>query len=54
MQITGKSNNFKGINVKHNFFKDPFLPSVISEWDKPDLKIRDVDRTVLYKQLCIL
>lgn len=54
MQITGKSNNLKGIDVNHNFFKDPFLPSVISEWDKLDLKIRDVDRTVLYKQLCTL
>ena len=50
MHITGNSNDLKGINVKHDFSKNPFFPSVIGEWDKLDPKIRDPNTLESFKE----
>ena len=41
MHNTRNSNNITPFKVRHDFFKNSFLPSVISEWNKLDLEIRN-------------
>lgn len=50
MHITRNINNLKGINVKHNFFKNSNFSSVISEWNKLDLKILDSNTSESFKE----
>ena len=50
MDITRNINNLKGINVKHNFFKNSNFSSVISEWNKLDLKILDSNTSESFKE----
>ena len=41
MHTTRNSGNITPFKVRHNFFKNYFFPSVISEWNKLDLEIRN-------------
>ena len=50
MLITRNSNNLIAINVKHNFFKNFFFPSMIKEWNKLDMKIRDSNTLESFKE----
>ena len=50
MHITRNINNLKGINVKHNFFKNSNFSSVISEWNKLDLKTLDSNTSESFKE----
>ena len=50
MRITRNSSNLKRINVRHNFLKIPFFSSLISEWKKLDLKIRDSNTLESFKK----
>ena len=36
-------------NIKHNFFKNSFFPSVIAEWNKLDSDIRNLNSLSLFK-----
>ena len=38
---TRHSNNIPAIHVRHNYFKNSFFPSAISEWNKLDWKNRN-------------
>ena len=37
------------IKIKHNFFKNTFLPSTIIEWNKLDLAIRNAESLGIFK-----
>ena len=37
------------IKIKHNFFKNTFLPSAIIEWNKLDLAIRNAESLGIFK-----
>ena len=37
---TRHGNNIPAIHTSHNYFKNPFFPSTISEWNNLDFKIR--------------
>ena len=39
MHPTRNTNNITPFKVRHNFFKNYFFPSVVSEWNKLDLEI---------------
>ena len=39
---TKLSYNIPPIKVRHDYFKNSFLPSAISEWNKLDLNIRNL------------
>ena len=41
MHTTRNSGNITPFKVRHNFFKNSFFPSVISEWNKLDPEIRN-------------
>ena len=41
MHINKYSNKLKVINAQHSFFKKSLFPSVISEWNNLDSKIRE-------------
>ena len=41
LHTTRNSDNITPSKVRHNFFKNSFFPSVISEWNKLDLEIRN-------------
>ena len=38
---TRNTNNIPQFKVKHNFFKNLFFPSIVIEWNKLDLNIRN-------------
>ena len=38
---TRHSNNIPAIHTRHNYFKNSFFPSTISEWNNLDCKIRN-------------
>ena len=46
---TRNSHNIPQFNVKHNFFKNSFFPSVIAEWNKLDSDIRNLNSLSLFK-----
>ena len=47
---TRNSDNIKPFKVRHNFFKNSFFPSVISEWNKLDLEIRNSASLEIFKK----
>ena len=46
---TRNSYNIPQFNIKHNFFKNSFFPSVIAEWNKLDSDIRNLNSLSLFK-----
>ena len=50
MHTTRNSDNITPFKVRHNFFKNYFLPSVISEWKKLDLKIWNSSSLEIFKK----
>ena len=47
---TRNSDNITSFKVRHNFFKNSFFPSVISEWNKLDLEIRNSASLEIFKK----
>ena len=47
---TRNSDNITPFKVRHNFFKSSFFPSVISEWNKLDHKIRNSASLEIFKK----
>ena len=50
MHTTRNSDNITPFKVRHNFFKNSFFPSVISEWNKLDLEIRNSASLEIFKK----
>ena len=50
MHTTRNSDNITPFKVRHNFFKNSFFPSVISEWNKFDLDIRNSASLEIFKK----
>ena len=46
---TRNSYNIPQFNIKHNFFKNSFFPSVIVEWNKPDWDTQNLNSLSLFK-----
>ena len=46
---TRNANNIPQFKVKHNFFKNSFFPSVIIEWNKLDLNIRNSENLFIFQ-----
>ena len=44
------SDSITPFKVRHNFFKNSFFPSVISEWNKLDLEIRNSASLEIFKK----
>ena len=47
---TRNADNIPQFKVKHNFFKNSFFPSVVIEWNKLDLNIRDSENLFIFKK----
>ena len=47
---TRNANNVPQFKVKHNFFKNSFFPSVVIEWNKLDLNIRNSENLFIFKK----
>ena len=47
---TRNANNIPLFKVKHNFFKNSFFPSVVIEWNKLDLNIRNSENLFIFKK----
>ena len=47
---TRNTNNIPQFKVKHNFFRSPFLPSVVIEWNKLDPNIRNSESLNIFKK----
>ena len=47
---TRNANNIPQFKVKHNFFKNSFFPSVVIEWNKLDLNIRNSENLFIFKK----
>ena len=47
---TRNTNNIPQFKVKHIFFKNSFLPSVVIEWNKLDLNIRNSENLFIFKK----
>ena len=50
MDTTRNSDNITPFKVRHNLFKNSFFPSVIIEWKKLDLEIRNSDFLEIFKK----
>ena len=50
LHTTRNSDSITPFNVRHNFFKNSFFPSVISEWKKLDLEIRNSASLEIFKK----
>ena len=50
MHTTRNSDNLTPFKVRHNIFKKFFFPSVISEWSKRDLEIRNSASLEIFKK----
>ena len=48
--ITPFKDNITPFKVRHNFFKNSLFPSVISEWNKLDLEIRNSASLEIFKK----
>ena len=46
----GNTNNVPHFKVKHSFFKNPFFPSVIIEWNKLDPEIQNALSLNIFKK----
>ena len=44
------TNNIPLLKVKHNFFQNSFFPSVVIEWNKLDLNIRNSESLNIFKK----
>ena len=47
---TRNANNIPQFKVKHNFFKNSFFPSVVIEWNKLDLNMRNPENLFMFKK----
>ena len=47
---TRHSNNIPAIHTRHNYFKNPFFTSTISEWNNLDCKIRNSGCLSIFKK----
>ena len=47
---TRHSNNIPTIHTRHNYFKNSFFPSTISEWNNLDCKIRNSGNLSIFKK----
>ena len=47
---TRNANNIPQFKVKHIFFKNSFFPSVVIEWNKLDLNIRNSENVFIFKK----
>ena len=47
---TRNANNIPQFKVKHNFFQNSFFPSVVIEWNKLDLNIRNSENLFIFKK----
>ena len=47
---TRHSNNIPAIHTRHNYFKNSFFPSTISEWSNLDCKIRNSRILLIFKK----
>ena len=47
---TRHSNNIPAIHTRHNYFKNSFFPSTISEWNNLDCKIRNSRSLSIFKK----
>ena len=47
---TRNANNIPQFKVKHNFFKNSFFPSVVIEWNKLDLNMRNSENLFIFKK----
>ena len=50
LHTTRNSDNITPLKVRHNFFKNSIFPSVISEWNKFDLEIRNSASLEIFKK----
>ena len=50
---TRQCNKIPAINVKHDLFKNIFLPSIITEWNKLDWKIKNSESIETLKKRII-
>ena len=50
LHTTRNSDNITPFKVRHNFFKNYFFPSVISEWNKLDLEISNSASLEIFKK----
>ena len=48
---TRNSGNIPSFFAKHDYFKNPFFPSVITEWNKLDCCIRNADSFKAFKNV---
>ena len=49
-RVTRSSSNVPFMNCNHNFFKNSFFPSVICEWNKLDLNIRNSESYAIFRK----
>ena len=47
---TRHNNNIPAIHARHNYFKNSFFPSTISEWNNLDCKIRNLGSLSVFKK----
>ena len=47
---TRHSNNIPEIHTRHNYFKNSFFPSTLSEWNNLDCKIRNSESLSIFKK----
>ena len=47
---TRHSNNIPAIHTRHNYFKNSFFPSTVSEWNNLDCKIRNSEVSQFLKK----
>ena len=47
---TRNANNDPQFKVKHNFFRNLFFPSVVIEWNKLDLNMRNTENLFIFKE----
>ena len=47
---TRHSNKVSGIYTRHNYFRNSFFPSTISEWNNLDCKIRNLESLSIFKK----
>ena len=45
------ANNIRHFKIKHSFFKNTFIPSVIIDWNKLDPEIRNAPSDNIFKNV---
>ena len=46
---TRHSNNIPATHTRHNYFKNSFFPSIVSEWNNLNYKIRNSGSLLIFK-----